>query len=195
MQFTKVILLAILLSISSLSLAQEKENKSGGIGIKGGYNLSSIRNADGDETNHRSGFHIGFYGESFINNRIAIQPELLYSQQGYKVETDTYRLTQKVNYLNVPVMFKLYPVNGFYLEFGPQIGYAISHKEEFESFLGSSSRDFSPNSFTWGANAGLGFKTKDGFTIGARYHYGLGEINDETDYFNNVLQLSVGFEF
>ena len=197
-KFKALLLTAILGAISVVTVnAQETKTdaKTGVFGIKGGYNLSSIRNADGDESNHKSGFHIGVYGESFINNTLSIQPEIMYSQQGYQVETESYKLTQKVNYLNVPLMFKVYPTAVFYLEFGPQIGFAIAHKEEFESFLGSSSRDFTPNSFNWGANAGLGFKTKDGITFGARYHYGLGEINDETDYFNNVLQLSVGVSF
>jgi hypothetical protein len=72
-----------------------KELKSTG-GIKGGYNLAAVR-FDGDgETEQRSGFHVGVYGESFISESFSIQPELLYSQQGYKITNSSGTFTSKV---------------------------------------------------------------------------------------------------
>lgn len=170
-------------------------NHESNAGIKAGYNLSSVRADNGSETNHKSGFYLGVYGESFIGKLIAIQPELMYSQQGYEIKTNSYKYTQKLNYINLPIMIKIYPANGFYLEVGPQIGYAITHKEEFDSSLVDSERALEPNSFTWGVNGGIGFVSESGFGINARYHYGLGEVVDGTDYFTNVLQLGVSIKF
>ena len=177
--------------------AQDRQNNEndGSFGLKGGYNLASVRNSEGNETDQRQGFHVGFFGESNINNFLALQIEFTYSQEGYVIENSNFKLTQKIDYLNLPFMLKLYPTKTFYLEAGPQIGYAISHKENIETFLGGSESNFDPNSVDWGANVGLGFKTETGLILGARYHYGLGKVYEDTNEYNNVLQLSIGFIF
>ncbi|MDP2087895.1 MAG: porin family protein [Flavobacteriaceae bacterium] len=190
-------LLILGLVISYIVNAQDlkKEEEKSSLGIKGGYNLASVRNADGYETSQRQGFSLGVYGESYFTNFLSIQPELIYSQQGYAVEGSSYKLTQKINYINFPLMFKLYPSKIFYAEVGPQIGYAISHKEKTETFILENTREFEPKSFDWGLNLGTGFKSESGLVLGARYHHGLGKIYDETNYYNKVIQLFLGFEF
>lgn len=192
---TLIIIMAFVLSYNINAQSTQKADKDSSFGLKGGYNLASARNSDGDETDQRQGFHIGFFGESTLNNFLSIQTELTYSQQGYKIENSNYSLTQKIDYINLPLMLKLYPAKVFYLEAGPQIGYVISHKEEVETFVLNSTNTFEPNSFDWGVNFGAGFKSETGIILGARYHYGLGKIYEETNYYNNVLQLSLGFEF
>lgn len=187
--------MAFVLSYNINAQSTQKEDKNSSFGLKGGYNLASVRNSDGDETDQRQGFHIGVFGESHLTNFLAIQTELTYSQQGYKIENSNYRLTQKIDYINLPLMLKLYPTKVFYLEAGPQIGYAISHKEEIETFVINNNNTYEPNSIDWGVNFGLGFKSETGIILGARYHYGLGKIYEETNEYNNVLQLSLGFEF
>ena len=47
------------------------------------------------------------------------------------------------------MMLKLYPDNNFFLEAGPQIGLAISHKEEFNGLF-DISEEYEPNNFDWG---------------------------------------------
>ena len=171
-------------------------SKTANVGIKAGYNLASVR-IDGDgETGQRSGFHVGFYGESFLNENFALQVELLYSQQGYELEGNGGTFTQKLDYINVPLMLKGYVSNNFFLEAGPQIGLAISHKEEFDSNfnLFDTSQEFDPNSFDYGVNFGAGFKTNSGISFGARYHLGLGDIYDEGSPKNRVWMFSVGFD-
>ncbi|WP_298364804.1 porin family protein [uncultured Lutibacter sp.] len=192
---TLVIIIAFVstLTINAQSSKIDKSNSS--FGLKGGYNLASVRNSEGNETDQREGFHVGFFGESSINNFLGLQIELTYSQQGYVIENSNFKLTQKIDYLNIPLMLKLYPTKTFYLEAGPQIGYAISHKENIDTFLGGSNSNFDPNSLDWGANVGLGFKSETGIVLGARFHHGLGKIYEETNEFNNVLQLSLGFIF
>jgi hypothetical protein len=76
-------------------------------GIKGGYNLAAVR-FDGDGETEQRRFHVGVYGESFIES-FSIQPELLYSQQGYKITNSSGTFTQKLDYINLPIMLKAYP--------------------------------------------------------------------------------------
>lgn len=186
---TLVLILGIATSVSAQDTATHQSNA----GIKGGYNLAAV-SFDGDgETGQRHGFHIGVYGESFISESFSIQPELMYSQQGYEIKDANGTFTQKLNYINLPVMLKAYPSKNFFLEAGPQIGLAISHKEEYDGLF-SSSQEYDPNNFDWGMNFGAGFKTNSGISLGMRYHLGLGDLYDEGKAQNRVWQFSVGFD-
>ena len=192
---TSIFTIIMLMALSLTAVAQDDTSNQSTAGIKGGYNLAAV-SFDGDgETGQRHNFHIGIYGESFVTNGFSIQPELIYSQQGYEIEADGGTFTQKLNYINLPFMLKAYPSDHFFLEVGPQIGLAISHKEEFDSNfdLFDTSQEFDPNSFDYGANFGAGVKTDSGLSLGVRYHLGLGDIYDEGNPKNRVWHFSLGF--
>ena len=187
------IAIAILFSVMTTMSAQNTAIPKSNGGIKGGYNLAAI-SFDGDgETEQRHGFHVGFYGESFISESFSIQPELMYSQQGYQITNSSGTFTQKLDYINFPLMLKAYPSKNFFLEAGPQIGLAISHKEEYDGLF-SGSQQYDPNNFDWGMNFGGGFKTNSGISLGVRYHLGLGDLYDEGKAQNRVLQFSLGID-
>ncbi|MBT8273144.1 MAG: PorT family protein [Bacteroidia bacterium] len=177
--------------------AQNDVGKSSNFGIKGGYNLAAVSFNGEGETGQRHGFHIGFYGESFFNESVALQLEFNYSQQGYEIKDSGGTFTQKLDYINLPLLFKAYPDANFYLEAGPQIGLAVSHKEEFDSGFSifDTSQEFNPESFDWGVNFGGGFKTDSGVSLGVRYHLGFGGVYDEGNPKNRVWQFSIGFDF
>lgn len=186
-------ILALFFGIITSVNAQDAGARQSNAGIKGGYNLAAV-NFDGNgETGQRHGFHIGVYGESFISESFSIQPELLYSQQGYEIKDSNGTFTQKLDYINLPLMLKAYPSQNFFLEAGPQIGLAISHKEEYDGLF-SSSQQYNPNNFDWGMNFGGGFKTNSGISLGVRYHLGLGDLYDQGKAQNRVWQFSVGFD-
>ena len=189
----KFLTLALFLGITTAIYAQDKAISKSNGGIKGGYNLAAVTYDGEGETEQRSGFHVGFYGESFLNESISIQPELTYSQQGYKVTNGSSTFTQKLDYINLPIMLKAYPVQNLFLEAGPQIGLAISHKEEYTGLF-SGTTEYEPSNFDWGLNFGGGFKTDSGISLGVRYHLGLGDLYDEGKAQNRVLQFSLGFD-
>ena len=193
-----ILTLGILLMAFQVGNAQDTTSKTANVGIKGGYNLAAVSfdNDNDVDTGNRSGFHLGIYGESFLNQNISLQLELLYSQQGYEIESNGGTFTQKLDYINLPLMLKGYIADSFFLEAGPQIGIAISHKEEFDSNfdLFDTSQEFDPNSFDYGVNFGAGFKTNSGISFSARYHLGLGDIYDEGSPKNRVWLFSVGFD-
>lgn len=190
---TKTLILGLFLSTILTLGAQNKSNA----GIKFGYNLSAVSFDGETETGQRHGFHAGFYGESFLAEVIALQVELLYSQQGYELRDNSGTFTQKLDYINIPLSLKIYPNDNFYLEAGPQAGLAINHKEEFDSnfSLFNTSQEFDPQNFDWGVNFGAGFKTDSGVSLGVRYHLGMGDIYDEGSPQNRVWQFSLGFDF
>ncbi|MFV5701307.1 porin family protein [Flavobacterium sp. XS2P12] len=189
----KQITIALFLGVITTMNAQDNTIPKSNVGIKGGYNLAAV-SFDGDgETEQRHGFHIGVYGESFISESFSIQPELMYSQQGYKITNSSGTFTQKLDYINLPLMLKAYPSKNFFLEAGPQIGLAISHKEEYDGLF-SGSQEYDPNNFDWGMNFGGGFKTDSGISLGVRYHLGLGDLYDDGKAKNRVWQFSLGFD-
>ncbi|MDI6033500.1 porin family protein [Flavobacterium sp. LB2P84] len=189
----KLITIALFFGVITTMNAQDNTIPKSNGGIKGGYNLAAV-SFDGDgETEQRHGFHIGVYGESFISESFSIQPELMYSQQGYEITNSSGTFTQKLDYINLPLMLKAYPSRNFFLEAGPQIGLAVSHKEEYDGLF-SGSQEYDPNNFDWGMNFGGGFKTDSGISLGVRYHLGLGDLYDEGKAQNRVLQFSLGFD-
>jgi hypothetical protein len=189
----KYLSIVLFLGIMSTINAQDITSSRSNVGIKGGYSLAAVNYDGTGETGQRHGFHIGVYGESFISESFSIQPELMYSQQGYEIKDGNGSFTQKLDYINLPLMLKAYPSRNFFLEAGPQIGLAIFHKESYSGFIGGST-EIEPNNFDWGMNFGGGFKTDSGISLGVRYHLGLGDLYDSNKAHNRVWQFSIGFD-
>src|ERR1043165_1978031 len=94
------------------------------IGIKGGLNFATINvsQSAGANYNNRTGYHAGAFA-LFKFGKIGIQPELLFSKQGTKYTVSTSNVEQNFDYINIPIMLKLYTVAGINLQVGPQIGF------------------------------------------------------------------------
>ena len=161
-------------------------------GLKGGVNVSNF--SGGNFQNFDKKLLLGYHAGAFLRFRaggFAIQPELQFSTQGARLENATSEENYEVRYVNIPVMLQYIMPSGFYVEAGPQIGFRASENipdQTIENFAKSTDLaiDF-----------GLGFQTKAGFGIGARYVAGLTEVgnfdaaNIDPDFRNGVLQLSV----
>jgi hypothetical protein len=99
---------------------------------KGGYNLAAVRFDGSGETGQRNGFHIGVYGESFISESSSNPNYCILNKATIKDANGTF--TKKLDYINLPIPLA-YPLS---LEAGPQIGLAISKKEEYDGLFSSS---------------------------------------------------------
>src|SRR5688572_14849441 len=95
------------------------------LGLKGGLNFAKL-NADDFSTKNRTGYHIGAFA-TFKLTKIAIQPELIFSQQGSEVKNPSLgNVESNFSYINIPVMLKIYLVGGLNLQVGPQFGFLTS---------------------------------------------------------------------
>lgn len=167
------------------------------IGLKTGVNFANL---GGDaETDMRVGYHIGGFVKLQLNDVIAIQPELLYSLQGYKSEglsfgSITIIEEENVNYhyINVPIMLKIYPIEGFNLQVGPQFGYLAALTFDGEDVKNDAKVKNTDFSLAFGAGFDL-----DDVQIGARYNLGLSNISDNDNFEaqNRVIQVYIGFAF
>jgi hypothetical protein len=164
------------------------------IGAKGGLNVSNLNGltVDNFETNASVGFHLGGFATFNLGRNFAIQPELVYSTQGAKLENATTEENLKLNYFNIPIMLKVLTNGGFYVEAGPQIGFNVGDVD-WDNVEGSvKGSDFS-------VCGGIGFQgMKSPFGIGARYNIGVSELGEvegtnpaDVDYKNGVFQLSL----
>lgn len=190
----KIILSAIAIMAFAFTNAQSTR-----FGIKGGLNLSTVVGGDVEDTKSLVGFHVGGFAEIKVVDKFYIQPELLYSAQGTKVEGpfgEDYDI--KLDYLNIPVLAKYYIADKFSVEAGPQLGVLLSAKVEGEDFKDST------RSVDFGFNVGAGYNFTDNLSIGLRYTIGLSPLSDEEidnseDYYdsakNSNLQLSLAYKF
>jgi hypothetical protein len=189
-------LLLIVISLS-LSVSAQKSKKEEGItfGVKGGLNVSNFAGDIKDNT-FRTSVHLGIFSEIMISDKFSLQPELLYSGQGYSGSATPGFSRSKYDYINLPVLAKIYIAEKISIEAGPQIGFLVSAKEKT-----SDDKLSIPNQKTvdFGLNLGLAYDLKNGVFFQTRYNLGLSNVNSDSNanaikYTNSVIQLSVGIK-
>jgi hypothetical protein len=172
-------------------------------GAKGGVNFSTFSGdgfSDFDaDTKSRTAYHLGLLAEIPVSERFSIQPEVLYSAQGYDIQEieDGQDVEFQLDYVTVPVLAKFYVVQGLSLEAGPQLGFLVQN--EVDSAQGSVELDDDNfKSFDFSLGLGASYKFNNFFIYG-RYNAGLTDIYDidgvEVDAKNSVIQAGVGLLF
>jgi hypothetical protein len=166
-------------------------------GAKLGLNFSAINGLQDSDT--KSGLALGGFAEIKLNEKFAIQPELMYSMLGAggKGSNDTVEL----GYVVIPVMAKYYVVNKFSLEAGPQIGFLASAKyAALETNKTIDTKGFF-NSTDFGMNFGGNYDFTNNFSAGLRYTAGLSETfkSEYKDFglkgTNSNIALTVAYKF
>lgn len=153
-------------------------------GLKLGMNLMTLGGDDVEDADLKSkiGFHAGGIVNIPVSDNFAIQPELLYSGEGAKMEDGDDRANYNLSYINVPIMLQ-YVNSGFHAEFGPQVGLLVAAK--LDTKIGGVNNDIDIKDQLKGANfslaLGAGYRLTNGFGFGARYTLGLGNIADAPD--------------
>src|SRR5688572_8346304 len=94
------------------------------VGLKAGPNFSKLNvdQSPGENYKNRAGFHGGAFMLVKIS-KVGIQPEVLFSKQGSKFSFNNDNLSSNFDYVNIPVVLKLYTVAGINLQLGPQISF------------------------------------------------------------------------
>jgi hypothetical protein len=135
----KIILATIaVIGITSSSLAQSTTTKNNlKIGFKVGANYSNVFDSKDNEFNADSKFGLaigGFLSIPFAQF-FAFQPEVLFSQKGFKgsgtILGSKYQFTRTTNYIDIPLLFAIKPIESFTLLVGPQYAYLLKQTDEF----------------------------------------------------------------
>ncbi|MDQ3682595.1 MAG: PorT family protein [Bacteroidota bacterium] len=147
-------------------------------GLKAGVNISSLNIEDFDENDTRIGLHIGGLAHIHLGaaEQWALQPELVYSQEGGKIKTSLGTTKVKLDYINIPVMFQYMFNNGFRIEAGPQLGLLVNSKYDADGDEEDADDDFKSTNVSLGF--GLSYLSDSGFGIGGRYNLGVSDIGE-----------------
>ncbi|WP_109299153.1 porin family protein [Aquimarina sp. AU474] len=194
------IVLFLLTSIFITAVSQAQEIK---FGVKGGLNLSTL-SGDSPNISGRTSFHGGAVLEVKFNDKFALQPELLYSEQGASAENGqlvNIETKLRLNYINIPILAKYYLTKGLSVEAGPQLGILIDAgvQDTIDGVLQGeedAKDQFKNIDFSFGF--GLGYNLTQHFFTQARYNVGLSNVFEDDNNFedaNGVFQLSVGYLF
>lgn len=171
------------------------------VGLKGGPNFSKldVNSSPVDNYKNRAGFHGGAFMLIKIS-KIGIQPEVLFSKQGSNFSFNGSDYKSNFDYINIPVMLKLYTVAGINLQLGPQIGFLANAGGDAINSDGTpreSTKDLYKKS-DLSAAFGVGWDLPFGLMIEGRYNLGLSKIQDNPDMDatkNQVIQVSLGYKF
>jgi Outer membrane protein beta-barrel domain len=171
------------------------------VGLKGGLNFASLNASSSVSANYknRTGYNAGAF-VLFKFTKVAIQGEVLYSTQGstVTVPTSTQSFNNEFNYVNIPILFKLYTIAGINIQVGPQFGF-LTNSPAYQS-LSSGSVTTVQDAYKksdLSLAMGLGWDLPFGLSIDARYNLGLSEIqasNNPDVTKNQVFQVSVGYK-
>lgn len=195
----------ILLSLSLLTATAVAANAQGvKFGVKAGASLTSLTGKDVTGAAYKFGFNGGVMANFGFNDMISIQPEVLYSMKGAKVDDASTDARLNLNYIDVPVLVKVATGStGLFFELGPQVGFLASAKAKESSVSVDISNIVS--SVDFGYAGGIGFQAASGPLIGLRYNGGFTNVGKSSsangvtitagDARNSAFQLYVGFLF
>lgn len=187
------ILLAAGLVAGTFSVAKA-QSSSLQFGPKAGLNLSILDGQINRSANFKPGLLVGAFVRWRPSERIAIQPELVYSQQG-TTNKATYLGNEavskiKLNYLNIPVLVKVYIGKVVNLQVGPQFGLLLSGQRvgQYGYYSGAGGNGFltedvdvsSSYKNDFAVCGGLGIDLPSGLLASVRINYGVSNIDGDT---------------
>ena len=166
------------------------------VGVKGGPNFTKldVNSSLADNYSGRTGFHGGAFALIKLT-KIGIQPEVIFSRQGSKLDATSVDF----DYVNIPVMLKLYTIAGINLQLGPQFGFLNKTAGELLDVSGepvaAAKSLFKKSDFSLAM--GAGWDLPFGLMVEARYNLGLAVIQNDPRFDatkNQVFQVSLGYK-
>ena len=165
------------------------------IGPRVGINFSNVSNVDGSEA--LTGLAIGLTGTYSISEKTGLTIDLLYSGEGYKLNSDELRLS----YLQIPIFFDLF-FGELGEKFRPKVYAGIQPGFLLDSKNNGNDVEDVFNSFNVAGGGGLGFNYRVGSRIwlntDLRAALGLSDIREDAigdKVANSNIQLSLGLAY
>lgn len=135
-----------MIALSSMGAFGQTEEKTGTtdnrdklfLGVKAGANLSNVYDSEGDDfvADSKVGFVLGGFVSIPIGKYFGIQPEILFSQKGFKSTGtflgSTYEMTRTTNFIDVPILASFKPIENLSILFGPQFSYLSKQTDDFQ---------------------------------------------------------------
>lgn len=166
-------------------------------GAKAGVNFTNMNSDSFSESNTMTGLNLGLLAEITLTNKFSLQPEVLYSTHGTDADILQYGggpISREyiLEYIQVPVLAKLFLTESLSLEAGPSFNFLVNGKLDGEE------SDFG-SSFEFGGALGASYKFGGSFFGSVRYMHGITDAFDGDNYDYNKtnygFQVGVGFMF
>ena len=199
----------IILTITLLSLVGYQKSYAGGLGglgLKGGLNLSTIGSGDEDFSDARNRFRLGGTAgigyEIATDGTFAFEIEALYSLRGqrqkFEILGNEATVKDYIHYVYFPASFKFYIGDVFNVHFGGYAGIAMAGKRKIEgagiiddsySIFGDQAKDAQGDEYVnrldGGIHAGVEFIGEKGIGVGTRGSIGLADITNDKHILGN----------
>lgn len=196
----KKILVVAALMLSSVSTFAQHAVGSFNLQPKVGVSIANLTELK--DTDPRVGVVAGVEGEYQASDIISVSAGVLYSMQGSKYEYELlnqkYKSTNKLDYINVPIMANVYVTKGLAVKLGVQPGFNVSssNKQEVNTFAGSGSSTFDvkAKSVDFSIPVGLSYEYNN-FQLDARYNWCLTKAFENGKAKNSVFQITLGYKF
>lgn len=145
-----ILLVALITSFSGTITAQDEKtnnDKAFHFGLKAGLNVSNVYDSEGEDfvAKAKTGFAGGAFIQIPLGKVLGIQPEILYSQKGFKgkgtILGNPYSYTRTTDYLDIPILLAIKPAEMLTILVGPQYSFLLREKNVFENTLFSSTQE------------------------------------------------------
>ncbi|WP_295771981.1 porin family protein [uncultured Mucilaginibacter sp.] len=175
------------------------------VGLTGGLNIAntvSSRNSD-FSTDTKLGANFGLYIDIPIVYPLSFQPEILYSQKGYRANTIYGDFAQRANFIDVPILAKLRLAPSFNVVVGPQVSFLMNTRNTYyDGFdvIQQSKYTYNGDKTFVGGVVGVALDLNRNVELRGRYTIDFQENNPNgtsgvPDYRNQVWQVGLGFKF
>ena len=187
----KVIIMAVLM-LSSVAAFAQRPVGSLTVQPKIGMNFATLTKADDSES--RIGLVAGAELEYQLSDIFSISGGALYSQQGCEWSEDGSTRTNKLDYINIPVLANVYVVKNLAVKVGLQPAFNVNSKQK-ASKGDASAQDALDGTKTFDCSipVGLSYEYKN-FVIDGRYNFGLTKVSKHADSKNSVFQITLGYK-
>ena len=183
------------------SVATFAQHAVGSINLQPKVGVSIANLTDNNSSDARVGLVAGVEGEYQASDIFSVSAGLLYSMQGAKAEALGIKSTEKLDYINVPIMANVYVVKGLAVKLGVQPGFKVNDKLDVKiPGLGNTSADLKAKakSVDFSIPVGISYEYNN-FQVDARYNWGLTKVFDVDNFKlnqkNSVFQITLGYKF
>jgi hypothetical protein len=187
----RFLLVSLILLFGQISFAQI------GFGPRVGLNMASLVGVN-TNAKFKMGLHIGGYAR-LGGEKVAFQPELLFSMKGYTFKSGAFSESQSLNYIDIPLLLNLGKSQGLHFLIGAQPSFLLSAKYKLKPSGGSATttdnKDFYKG-MDMAIVTGVGYQLESGLNFDFRFAYGLVPVFDfagASKIHNVNLQFTAGY--
>lgn len=200
MRKTVLVLFMAILGSTTIMNAQESWN----FGVKGGANFSTVTGDYFDSPSSRTAYHLGLLAEIPLTDRFSLQPEVLYSAQGYDfaaIDEDNIfdnddNIEYQADYISVPILAEIYVIDGLSFQIGPSFNFKVNEELDYQPLEDGGDVDLDRfDDFEMNGALGVEYKFNNGFFLNGRYNHGFSEVFEGSDARTSLFQAGVGFMF